>query len=347
MNDNRRPVPRKVENLDDLFLLNTPAAASNESMPYKAQVTLKISLLIPFENHPFKLYDGERLSDMVESIKELGVILPVIVRPKGNETYEILSGHNRVNAAELAGLIEVPVIIKENLTDDEALLIVTETNLIQRSFTDLLHSERAKALSEHHKALSSQGKRTDLLNEIEKLANTDEIGENSTCSPVGKRSTSLEKTGNNYSLSKNTVARYLRINKLIKPLKDRLDTENISIRTAYDLSFLDEQAQDTIEKVSNEYSFKIDMKAAETLRTYFDSKKLNDEMVYQILSGEINKKVKTKTPEPYKLKNRVYAKYFSPKRKALEVEEIIDKALVEYFTNHPDEREEEFCEKED
>jgi len=108
-------------------------------------LSLDIADLVPYTNHPFKLYEGDRLDDMVRSIKELGVLMPVIVRPNEDETYEILSGHNRANAAKLAGLKEIPVIIKTGLSDDEAKLIVTETNLVQRSFADLSHSERAFA----------------------------------------------------------------------------------------------------------------------------------------------------------------------------------------------------------
>lgn len=111
--------------------------------------TLEIDSLVPYSNHPFKVYEGERLADMVRSIKEMGVLLPIIVRPLEDDTYEILSGHNRVNAAKLAELSEVPVIIKTGLNDDDAKLIVTETNLIQRSFSDLSHSERAIALKSH------------------------------------------------------------------------------------------------------------------------------------------------------------------------------------------------------
>jgi ParB family chromosome partitioning protein len=100
---------------------------------------LSVDLLIAYPNHPFKLYEGDRLADMVRSIKEMGILLPIIVRPAGsdNEQYEILSGHNRVNAAKEAGLTEIPAIIKHDLSDNEANLIVTEKNLMQRSFADL------------------------------------------------------------------------------------------------------------------------------------------------------------------------------------------------------------------
>lgn len=95
---------------------------------------------------------------MVESIKEYGVITPLIVRPKEYGKYEILSGHNRANSAKIAGLTKVPVVIKEELTDEEAMLIVTETNLMQRAFSELSHSEKARILTERHCAIKYQGK---------------------------------------------------------------------------------------------------------------------------------------------------------------------------------------------
>ena len=127
----------KVRSFADIF-----GEDADPSPKQQAGVTeIEITKLSPFANHPFKLYEGERLNDMVTSIKELGVILPVVVRPKDNDNYEILSGHNRVNAAKIAGLEKVPTVIKEGLSDEEANLIVTETNLLQRSFADLSYSE--------------------------------------------------------------------------------------------------------------------------------------------------------------------------------------------------------------
>jgi len=128
---------------------------------------INIEKLIPFANHPFKLYEGQRFIDMVESIRANGVLSPIIVRPTNGDNYEILSGHNRVNAAREAGLTEVPAIVKNDLTDEEALFIVTETNLVQRSFADMKHSERAAALSALYTAMKKQGYRSDLIDEIE------------------------------------------------------------------------------------------------------------------------------------------------------------------------------------
>ncbi|NLP00031.1 MAG: ParB N-terminal domain-containing protein, partial [Clostridiaceae bacterium] len=135
-----------------------------DQKPAGNKVEISIGKLIPFKGHPFKLYQGERLQGLVDSIREIGVILPVVVRPIKDGDYEILSGHNRVNAARIAGLDIVPAIIKEGLTEEEANLIVTETNLLQRSFSDLSHSERAIALKRHYDNIKEQSKKAQLKN---------------------------------------------------------------------------------------------------------------------------------------------------------------------------------------
>ena len=149
----------------------SPAAlsAQGESPEPAGILEMDFARMEPFPNHKFKLYEGQQLADMVESIRQFGVLLPIILWHNGDGKYIILSGHNRHNAALLAGLSKGPVIIKENLTYDEAVLIVTETNLRQRSFGDMSHSERAYCLAQHYEALKSQGRRNDLLDEIEML----------------------------------------------------------------------------------------------------------------------------------------------------------------------------------
>lgn len=126
--------------------------------------SLPVDKIKPFHDHPFHLYEGERLDDMVESIREHGILNPVIVRKKGRG-YEMLSGHNRQNAAKIAGLTEIPVIVKEGLTDEEAYVYMIETNVIQRSFTDLTPSEKVAVLSARYEKVISQGRRNDILKE--------------------------------------------------------------------------------------------------------------------------------------------------------------------------------------
>ncbi|WP_367569445.1 ParB N-terminal domain-containing protein [Lacrimispora sp.] len=197
---------------------------------------MDFSLMESFPNHRFKLYEGQQLDDMVDSIRQFGILLPIILWYTEDGRYIILSGHNRKNAAQLAGFTKGPVIIRENLTYEDAVLIVTETNLRQRSFGDMSYSERAYCLAQHYAALKSQGKRNDLLAEIEMLLNPHDTEENSTSSEVQTKLRSDEKLGQNYGLSRDKVAKYIRISNLIEPLISRVDSGEIAFLAAYDLS---------------------------------------------------------------------------------------------------------------
>jgi len=313
-----------------------------DKIPANTIDTFFIEDLAPFPDHPFKLYEGERLADMVRSISELGVIVPVIVRANPNDkySYEILSGHNRVNAAKLAGLKQVPIIIKDNLSDDEARLIVTESNLVQRSFTDLSHSERAAVLKAHMDAIKSQGKRNDLLGEIETLSTPHEIKENGSLYLIGTKSErSNERVGKENGLSARNVARYMRITELIAPIQMRVDNDEIGLYPAVSLSYLSCDEQSELNRLLEENSYKVDMKKAESLRAFSESKKLTNEKMKQILSGELNKKPKRKTAPPFKLKAKIYLKFFSSDTPHSEMEAVIDKALTIYFAKRKKEQE--------
>jgi len=286
----------------------------------------------PFTNHPFHLYEGERLEDMVQSIKENGILNPMIVRKIEKDTYEMLAGHNRMNAAKLAGLIEGPVIIKENLSDEEALIYVIETNLMQRSFSDMRISEKATVLALQYDNISNQGKRNDIIIELKMLENTDYTKEDLTCAHDEHKLKSRGKLGVEYGLSGASVARYVRINRLIKALKDRVDNGEIILIVGVILSYLEQEQQNWIEDILSENEFKLDMKKAELLRANSEKKNFDKDMVYHILSGEFNKKPKSKTPQPIKIRHKIYSKYFAPEAKQAEMEEIIDKALELYFS---------------
>lgn len=303
-------------------------------------VNIPITNLIHFKNHLFRLYSGERFSDMVGSIKTNGIIVPIIVRPLDDDIYEILSGHNRFEAAKVVGLDTVPAVVRDNLSDDEALLIVTETNLIQRSFTDLSHSERAAALSIHHEAIKNQGKRTDLINEIENLLKNNEnigyIEENSTSSPLAKKLTSIEKIGGKYELSKDTVARYLRVNQLINELKERLDNDEFALRAAVELSYLPNKIQNDLSSVLSESSnLKLDIKKAVLLRKFEKDRGLTIENIKSILSG-INPNRKSRASLPFqslKIGSKKLAKYFNAEQNLEEIEAELFEAL-EYYREH-------------
>jgi len=292
---------------------------------------LPLNRLCPFKNHPFRLYTGQRLDDMVESIKASGVLIPILVRSQEDFTYEILSGHNRTEAAKTAGLETIPAIVLANLSESEALLIVTETNLMQRSFADLSHSERAVTLAMHHDAIKQQGRRTDLIQEIENMLNTNETNDSDTSSPMAKKLTTIDKIGSEYAMSKDTVARYLRINKLIMAHKDRLDNNDLALRAAVTLSYLSQDEQHIVDDILDASHYKLDMKKAEALRTASTKHKLIHEEVEQILAGR--KKPRAVRSPAMKLKPKLIAKYFTSEQKPDEIEATIIEAL-DFFYAH-------------
>lgn len=162
-------------------------------------VTIPVDEIHPFRDHPFRLYEGERLEDMVQSIREYGVLNSVIVR-KTARGDEMLVGHNRTNAAKIAGLTEVPAIVKTDLSDEDAYVYVIETNLLQRSFAELLPSEKAAVLVARYEKISSQGKRNDIRQEIEVLEET--CGHD-----VHKSQKSHDGLGEEYGMTGRNIAR--------------------------------------------------------------------------------------------------------------------------------------------
>ena len=285
---------------------------------------IEIEKLKHFPNHKFKLYTGERLENMIQSVKEYGVLLPIIVWENNNE-YIILSGHNRVEACKKAGIPEIPCIIKDNLTLEEATLIVTETNLMQRSFSDLSHSERAYILEEHYKAIKSQGKRTDLLKEIGSLM-VNPVDEN-----INKNK-SIYTVGNEYNISKNTVARYIRLAKLIPSLLEKIDNEQLPIRVGYNISFIeDEKIQERINLLLQE-NIKINIVKAEKLKNAYNEYKLTVDNIESYLKDE--EKPRRNRAKYTKISKNIIEKYFDKKCKQQEVDNIIDKALELYFNQN-------------
>lgn len=273
---------------------------------------IDIEKLVPYKNHPFKLYSGKQFDDMVESIKEFGVMTPIIVRPIKNGLYEILAGHNRHSSSIVAGKTTIPAFVKKDLTDDEAAIIVTETNFMQRSLADMLPSEIAFAYK----------LKLDALNRMNKKGRKTEI--------VGK----------DYNVSKNTIDRYKRLTYLIKPLLDLVDNNKIAIHAAVELSFIDTESQSLIYNISSEnVEFTINIKKATLLRQFFILEKLTNLNIFGILSGSIKdtKPLKMKKPRKtkfFKIHTNIIDKYFDNENKNEEIEEIIEQALEMYFTKN-------------
>ena len=334
-----RPAKPKLRDLDDLLSLNSSAPLSSvqkiDPSPYTLLTTLPLSELHDYPGHPFHLYSGERRQDMIDSIREKGIMQPLIVRETAAGECQILSGHNRKHCAMEAGLDVAPVIIKRDLPDEDAWAYVIETNLIQRSFSDLLPSEKAEVLHTEHSGLFSQGKRNDILEELEKLGNPLGDSEHETFTQRGQKLTANEKLGVSYGLSRNSVARYLRIHQLTPELKIILDADRLPFLAAVELSFLTTSEQTQAARCMNLNHFTMDIQKATLLRDYSKRGKLDDETLYLILSGELyrtngsSKKV-NRTPT-VKVSKAAYAKYFTPQQSPKEVQTIVEQALEAYF----------------
>lgn len=290
---------------------------------------IPVEQLIPYHNHQYTLYEGERRDDMVESIREHGVMTPIICRPHPDEDkaemYEILIGHNRWNCSKLAGLEYVPGIIKENLSEEDAQTYVDESNLLQRGFNELKISEQARVISRRYFEMFSQGKRNDIINEIRMLSGD---------APLEKKSNSREKVGEEYGLSRNTIARLVRISKLIDNIKQWIDGKSISVRAGVELSYIDEDAQSLLYDFnSNEdgtMKYKISEAQAKDLRIlYDDCKKAEDKLNTTMISRVLVVK-KKKPDKKISVKPDTYLKYFKDKN-ADEVQEILEQALQQYF----------------
>lgn len=182
---------------------------------------LEIAKIRPFKNHPFKVLDDEKMQDLVESIRTNGILSPVLVRPIGNDIYEMVSGHRRMHAAAILEMESIPAIIRE-MTDDESVVAMVDAN-IQRE--ELLPSEKAFAYKMKMDAMRRQGERQDLTSRqfVEKLS-SDELGES-----VG--------------MSGRQIQRFVRLTELIPPLLDYVDQKRLQFTVAVEISYIDQEIQ--------------------------------------------------------------------------------------------------------
>lgn len=285
----------------------------------KGVTEIAVDKIKPFHDHPFHLYEGDRLEDMIDSIKEHGVLNPVIVQ-KLDSGYEMLSGHNRWNAAKKAGLKKIPAIVKEGLTDEEAYVYVIETNLMQRSFSDLAISEKAAVLKARYEKVSNQGKRNDILKEIAKLEGKDVPDE--TCGHGDHKLKTRDTIGKEYELSGSSVGRLLKLNDLIDPLKDMMDRGVLYSKVALQLAFLPENEQQMVYEVAKETGTKLTVDMAIKLRSHTGT--LTDGFVRRYLRKEPIKK------KCYKVPGRIVEKYFQG-MDPNQVDSIVEQALEAWF----------------
>lgn len=286
----------KLPKLDDLFTIQ-------EQRDYeKAEKVeeINISSIKDFPNHPFKVINDEKMQEMVKSVKEYGVILPVIVRPKEDGTYEMISGHRRKRACELAGIKQIRCIVKD-LTDDEATILMVDSN-IQRE--EILPSEKAFAYKLKLEAMKHQGKRIDLE-------------ENETSTPVVSKLRTDEILGEEVGESRENIRRYIRLTYLIPELLEEADNKRIAFRPAVELSYLEEDYQYVVlnklqyDEVSPSLSQAITLKkmqqegtiSEEKIENLLDKEKPNQKEFIKIHNDRIEKYIPTKVKDSGKIED--------------------------------------------
>lgn len=301
-------------------------------------VELSIDILTPRKNHRFSPSPKAKRDMIKESIQEHGVIQPVIVRPaedcayKIPGKYEILAGHQRTELCKELGKNTVPCVIKSGLSEEDAEQYVMITN-IQRSWEELSYSERAAILSEYYTAVKNGGRQKDVLDEINSYLQT-------YSKPVNTRAEEglsqiatggIRDVAEEYDLSKDMIARYIRIDTLIEDIKVMLDDKEIALIAAVELSYISEENQNIFVELMKTDGNKCDIKKAKLIRELQQKGKLTIATMQEVLSGEKAKKSPGK-PKPFKVNGGIIKKYFKPEDKQKDIEEIIDKALELYFS---------------
>ena len=293
-------VNASLSSYDDIF--STEESRQEEQREQVQQIP--IGELFPFKNHPFKVLDDDSMSDTVESVKQYGVLSPLIARPRPKGGYEIISGHRRQHAAELAGLETLPVIVRE-MSDDAAVILMVDSNL-QREH--ILPSERAFAYKMKLDAMKNQGTRSDL-----------------TSTQVVSKLRSNEKLGAENNQSRETVRRFIRLTNLIPELLDMVDNKTVSFNPAVELSYLSpEQQQEVIRAMDDTQNFP-SVSQAKRIKKLAQDETFTTETVVAIMGEEKKSELDTVT-----IKNDTLRKYFPRSYTPKQMEDTIIKLLEQW-----------------
>lgn len=261
-------------------------------------------------------YSKEDMNDLTESVKNFGVIQPLIVRPIEEDKYEILLGHHRKDAAKRNKLQTVPCIIRE-LDDDQAESFFLDSNL-QKGIEKLTHSEKAELIYRRNEVLKSQGVRTDLMSDEEKE--------------------SRENINDEFHLSSSTIKRYLRIYKLTDDWKEMLDQGKIALRTAVNISYLDKEVQDMLYGIVIEKGISISENESIAIKENSKLGNITRDLLIKILCPIVNEELmkdkQTKKKTVYRMNPVVFSKFFTQEQEMDEIENIVEKALEQYFSRN-------------
>lgn len=312
----------QITSFDDLFNPTTP----DETEEGKGQIReIPLAELHEFRNHPFKILDDDKMAEMVDSIRQYGVLVPGIVRERAEGGYEIVAGHRRKHASELAGKETMPVIIQE-LDDDEATIIMVDSN-IQRE--ELLPSEKAWAYKLKLDAMKRQAGRP-------RKENLSQVGTDSgsseNASQVGTHSRSDQELANQVGISRNQVQRYIRLTELLPELMDMVDAKKLALNPAYELSFLTKEEQAILLEVIRGENISISLLQAGQLKKLSQENNLTEETVLDLLCE------KKAAPIKITLQEKKIRKYFPPAYTQQQVEDVIFELLEQWSAQHKDEQ---------
>lgn len=289
--------------LDDLFSTDESRAEAQ----LEKVVTLNPADISDFPNHPFKVKQDEAMAEMVDSVKQYGVLVPALVRPKADGGYEMVAGHRRKCAAMLAGITEMPCIIR-NLTDDEATIIMVDSNLQRET---ILPSEKAFAYKMKLEAMKRQGQRSDLTS--------------APLEPKLKGSRSNEELAASSPDSRSQIQRYIRLTELIPPVLDMMDSSKIAFRPAVELSYLSKEQQQSLYDTMECEDCTPSLAQAIKMKEFSRDGKLTEEVILSIMQEE-----KPNQREQFKMPKERISKYFAPGTPAQKIEDTIVKALELY-----------------
>ncbi len=291
----------ELKSVDDLFATEESRADAQRE---KVQ-NIPLGELHPFRNHPFKVKDDAAMQDTVDSVREYGVLVPAIARPDPDGGYELIAGHRRHHASELAGKETMPVIIRD-LDDDAATIIMVDSNL-QRE--ELLPSERAFAYKMKLEAIRHQGKRQEL-----------------TSSQVGMKLQALDIVGQQAGDSRNQVHRFIRLTELIPELLDMVDERKIAFNPAVELSYLKKEEQTLLLEAMDSEQATPSLSQAQRLKKFSQQKMLSLDVMRAVMSEE-----KKTDLDRVTLKNETLRRYFPKSYTPKQMEDTIIKLLEGWY----------------
>ena len=289
----------QLASYDDLFKTDEERQADAQE---RVQ-SLPLDRLMPFPNHPFKVLDDEKMQETVESIKERGVLVPILVRPTNDGNFEIVSGHRRHHASLLAGKTEIPAIVRE-MDDDTAILLMVDSNL-QRE--ELLPSEKAFAYKMKLDAIKRQGKRTDL-----------------TSAQIVPKLQARDIVAHDVGVNRMEVTRYIRLTYLVPDLLDRVDNKTMAFNAAVEVSYLTEPEQLMLCDAIEREECTPNLSQAKRLKQYSQDGKLDENVMDAIMTEE--KPIEDKLV----LKGEVLAKYFPKTYTPSQKQKVIVKLLEDW-----------------